>query len=657
MDWDDDDPFATLQLEDLASPEDDASLPETVASSFAVATVTPAGSSSRDRFDVELCLLGPSGERASERTVRLLGMSGAEALRVAQTISELAAWDVASEFLVTRDDSRRLLPSFGAVAKAMQICEKYGESVGLPPGCKSSDELLCQYFDHMCEELQVQASEFQSLIEISEPVPNVLHVSVRGSESEVARAEAQVVLASMFMRMQEYYESPKETFRRRRFSCDDIRSLQHDANAEGFTYYTHWPGFNLPCWVFRDVMNGALGELRAQEVALLSCVAQAAGTQRAPQVTQRSDPAVGAGGERSCGAFYVIGSSADGDTEGDESGMFGMRSCREHELAHGLFFTTPSYREAVLAVVRNEISAADREIMRAELLSMGYADLPEIIEDEIQAYSVDGTKLGVYNDEAAAARAQIRALFDKERASQSQSQSRSMQRSRPLVSSVTGGSAAEPEPEPEQVTGTVRCVTSITVYKVLAGRDTTLALYNDECNVQAQDSVDTLPQTQDWKALYTQFRREHVLGTVPYRWEKDTEAHLVAITFSDLEVVVLDGPLLYDAAVSGSVKATAIKATLGIVEQLPLMAALGERGQAALVRETEQEWELIIPHELLKHLRYSERSVARFRCHPRMPVTHRWQRPDEGHWREWKDELTHEIVSQIPDLPVSDIIQ
>ena len=42
MDWDDDDPFAALQLEDLASPEDDdASLPETVASSFAVATVTP----------------------------------------------------------------------------------------------------------------------------------------------------------------------------------------------------------------------------------------------------------------------------------------------------------------------------------------------------------------------------------------------------------------------------------------------------------------------------------------------------------------------------------------------------------------------------------------------------------------------------------------
>ena len=59
--------------------------------------------------------------------------------------------------------------------------------------------------------------------------------------------------------------------------------------------------------------------------------------------------------------------------------------------------------------------------MKAKLLSMGYADLPEIIEDEIQAYSVDGTSLGVYSNEAATGRAQIRALFDKEIASQSQS--------------------------------------------------------------------------------------------------------------------------------------------------------------------------------------------------------------------------------------------
>ena len=50
---------------------------------------------------------------------------------------------------------------------------------------------------------------------------------------------------------------------------------------------------------------------------------------------------------------------------------------------------------------------------------MGYADLPEIFEDEIQAYSVDGTKLGVCNDQAATARARIRALFDQERATQS----------------------------------------------------------------------------------------------------------------------------------------------------------------------------------------------------------------------------------------------
>ena len=96
-----------------------------------------------------------------------------------------------------------------------------------------------------------------------------------------------------------------------------------------------------------------------------------------------------------------------------------MRSCREHELAHGLFFTTPAYRKAVLAIIRNDLSATDRETMTTQLLSMGYANLVEIIEDEIQAYSVDGTKLGVDNEQANAARARIRALFDAEKAAQS----------------------------------------------------------------------------------------------------------------------------------------------------------------------------------------------------------------------------------------------
>lgn len=419
--WDsDDDPLAALQVENLALSGDDASLPETVASSFVVATIKPGGSGSCDRFDVELCLLGPSGQRVSERTVGLLGMNEAEALRVAHTMSELATLDIASEFLVTKDDPYRLLPSCSAVAKAIQICAKYGEAIMLPPGCKSSDELLCNYFDRVCEELQVQASDFQPLIETCEPIPNVLHISVRGSGSEVAQMEAQMILASMFMRMQEYYESPTEMFRRQPFSCDQIRSFHHDVNKDGFTYYTHWPGFNLPGWVFRDAANGALGELRAQETALLRCVACLAGTHRSLHVSTCLDTNDTAEREQNCVAFYVIGSSSDSDGDRHE-GLFGMGTCRDHELAHGLFFTTPAYRAAVLDIVRNTLSPADRTNMEAKLLSMGYANLPDIIEDEMQAYSVDGTSLGVYSNEAATGRAQIRALFDKEIASQSQS--------------------------------------------------------------------------------------------------------------------------------------------------------------------------------------------------------------------------------------------
>ena len=183
----------------------------------------------------------------------------------------------------------------------------------------------------------------------------------------------------------------------------------------------------------------------------------------------------------------------------------------------------------------------------------------------------------------------------------------------------------------------------VTVYKVLAGADATLAEYNARCVASHGAGGDERPLRQrEWSALYTQFKREHVLGTVPYRWnDPDTgEARLVAATFEALDVVVIDGPLMHSGAVSGAEKAAAAKRLLGIDPAAALMPALGERGQAALVRETADEWELVLPHALASaSLRYSERGVARFRRHRAMPVTASWMvegAADAG-WRAWDD--------------------
>ena len=196
------------------------------------------------------------------------------------------------------------------------------------------------------------------------------------------------------------------------------------------------------------------------------------------------------------------------------------------------------------------------------------------------------------------------------------------------------------EPPP---TATVLGARGVTVYKVLAGGDATLAAYNDGC-ITANGAAN------NWQALYTQFQRDHVLGTVPYRWEQEgvREARLVAITFDELDIVVLDGPLMHHGSISGGAKAAAAKEALGIAASAPLMAALGERRQVALVRETEKEWELVVPHALVSHLRYSERSVARFQRHPRMPITHLWCAEGDGNWRRWSEEAV--APDCVPDL-------
>ena len=160
-------------------------------------------------------------------------------------------------------------------------------------------------------------------------------------------------------------------------------------------------------------------------------------------------------------------------------------------------------------------------------------------------------------------------------------------------------------------------------------------------------------EEEDWSGIYTQFQQEHVLGTVPYRWESEqgyTEAVLVEVTFVSLDVLLFRGPLLHDGKVSGRDKAVSVKQHLGLNEGRPLLQQVGEDGQVALIEESEGEWELIIPHELLPKLQYQERIVARFRRHPTIAFTHRWRAEEKGDWCPWEEGST---PACIPDSDMS----
>ena len=194
----------------------------------------------------------------------------------------------------------------------------------------------------------------------------------------------------------------------------------------------------------------------------------------------------------------------------------------------------------------------------------------------------------------------------------------------------------------------------LSVYKAIPSFnncETSVTSYNSACFTA------DVPAS-DWRALYTQFHREHVLGTIPYRWESEaTEARLVKVTFDALNVIVLDGELFHDGAVSGLAKARAVKEHLGLDQSKPVMAALGEQHKVALVRETATDWELVISHELLRSLRFSEEMVADFKRHPQLPITNRWRQVKDGvdcKWESWNDTaLPAKVTELIPDLSLA----
>mmetsp|Transcript_136162 Transcript_136162/g.236690 ORF Transcript_136162/g.236690 Transcript_136162/m.236690 type:complete len:259 (+) Transcript_136162:48-824(+) len=195
-------------------------------------------------------------------------------------------------------------------------------------------------------------------------------------------------------------------------------------------------------------------------------------------------------------------------------------------------------------------------------------------------------------------------------------------------------------------------------YKVF-GNDTTLSSIVD--NAWAQDDLDGKGslQHEDWHALYMQFQSEHVLGTVPYRWESKVndyrEAQLMKVTFKGLTVVILNGNCFHRADLSAADKADMAKHALGINGLL--MHDLGKQGKAALVQESESEWELLVPHCLLPSLKFQEHVVARWRRHPQFPEARLWcdaRCPDM--WTEWSQDCECACVPSVSEDALSEAL-
>jgi hypothetical protein len=186
------------------------------------------------------------------------------------------------------------------------------------------------------------------MIRFLEVYPGVLAVAVPRAEKRS--------LDAMFLRFQEYYESPEKQFRGQDFNKKDY--LDWYSNKYESDYLDDWDGFNVPASIFKQVVNDKIfltegvGDLSQAELKL-----------------------AGRAGDYK----YVIG-FIEGDLE-----------TFRHELAHALYYIDPEYHlKANRALIANQESLSD---LFDYLTDEGYSE--DFLFDEAQAYIVSGFPEGV----------------------------------------------------------------------------------------------------------------------------------------------------------------------------------------------------------------------------------------------------------------------
>jgi len=186
-------------------------------------------------------------------------------------------------------------------------------------------------------------------IQVEEIATNVLHVI----------ADTQYDIASTFIRVQEFYESPFEEIRGHFFTHEHYMDVcAHGNNRSGsdeikFSYLEDWAGFNVPGNIFNKwVRVFSKRELWEKEQHLIDLVYD--------HLTKKTNN------------FYVIGTYVDGDKDDIN-----------HELSHAWYYLDSEYKKSALKIVRKLPKAAKQQLKRY-LKKDGYT--PEVFDDEIVAY-------------------------------------------------------------------------------------------------------------------------------------------------------------------------------------------------------------------------------------------------------------------------------
>lgn len=188
-----------------------------------------------------------------------------------------------------------------------------------------------------------------SQIELFEMYPKIYAVVIKDDR----------LRARVFMRYQEFYESDSETFRGKGFKWYDyVKFYKNKTKKDYFSYHEDWAGYNIPCNSIESCI-AVIPDLNFYDLIMFSVVD-----------TIRNK--VGSDN------FYLIGiDQSNGD---DPSLIF-------HEVAHGLWFSTPIYKNKQLKNIER-LNPSLKNSLAKKISGMGYGE--NVINDEIQAYLSTG---------------------------------------------------------------------------------------------------------------------------------------------------------------------------------------------------------------------------------------------------------------------------
>jgi len=153
-----------------------------------------------------------------------------------------------------------------------------------------------------------------------------------------------------FWRYQEYYES--KFFRGRVFTLVDFIHNYYKKNDNDFDYFGYWDGFNIPSSVLKEVWRRKIKDENKYDAALRKFDSQ---------VPHRD--------------YYVISSFAKSN------------DTRNHELAHGLYYTNPDYKREITREL-SRLPVKSVRLWKKVLRKAGYHKA--VYRDELQAYLVSG---------------------------------------------------------------------------------------------------------------------------------------------------------------------------------------------------------------------------------------------------------------------------